>query len=80
MIFLISNFWLRYPGKGWQRVSQFPVAIGEAKLIHNVQIHKQNSLTDVHLAIAFVSGHPIGDKLRKAEVGQEEKEKMSNLD
>jgi hypothetical protein len=36
-------------------VSQFPVAIGEAKLIHNVQIHKCNSLTDVHLAIAWES-------------------------
>lgn len=53
-----GNFWLRYPHKGWQRVSQFPLAIGEAKLIHNVQIHKHNSLTDVHLAIAFVSGDP----------------------
>ena len=50
-----GNFWLRYPHKGWQRVSQFPVAIGEAKLIHNVQIHKHNSLTDVHLAIAWES-------------------------
>lgn len=50
-----GNFWLRYPRKGWQRVSQFPVAIGEAKLIHNVQIHKHNSLTDVHLAIAWES-------------------------
>jgi hypothetical protein len=36
-------------------VSQFPVAIGEAKLIHNVQIHKYDSLTDVHLAIAWES-------------------------
>ena len=50
-----GNFWLRHPGQGWQRVSQFPVAIGEAKLIHNVQIHKCNSLTDVHLAIAWES-------------------------
>ena len=33
-----GNFWLRHPRQGWQRVSQFPVAIGEAKLIHNVQI------------------------------------------
>jgi hypothetical protein len=32
-----------------------PVAIGEAKLIHNVQIHKHNSLADVHLAIAWES-------------------------
>ena len=50
-----GNFWLRHPRQGWQRVSQFPVAMGEAKLIHNVQIHKQNSLTDVHLAIAWES-------------------------
>lgn len=50
-----GNFWLRHPRQGWQRVSQFPVAIGEAKLIHNVQIHKCNSLTDVHLAIAWES-------------------------
>lgn len=50
-----GNFWLRHPRHGWQRVSQFPIAIGEAKLIHNVQIHKCNSLTDVHLAIAWES-------------------------
>ena len=50
-----GNFWLHHPRRGWQRVSQFPVAIGEAKLIHNVQIHKCNSLTDVHLAIAWES-------------------------
>jgi hypothetical protein len=50
-----GNFWLRHPRQGSQRVSQFPVAMGEAKLIHNVQIHKQNSLTDVHLAIAWES-------------------------
>lgn len=50
-----GNFWLRHPRQGWERVSQFPVAIGEAKLIHNVQIHKCNSLTDVHLAIAWES-------------------------
>jgi Transposase DDE domain len=50
-----GNFWLRCSRKGWQRVSQFPVAIGEAKLIHNVQIHKCNSLTNVHLAIGWES-------------------------
>jgi Transposase DDE domain len=50
-----GNFWLRHPRQGWQRASQFPVAMGEAKLIHNVQIHKCNSLTDVHLAIAWES-------------------------
>jgi hypothetical protein len=50
-----GNFWLRHPRQGWMRVSQFPVAMGEAKLIHNVRIHKHNSLTDVHLGLAWES-------------------------
>lgn len=50
-----GNFWLRNPRLGWQRVSQFPVSMGEAILIHNVQIHKHDSLDSVHLAIAWES-------------------------
>ena len=47
-----GNFWLRHPRRGWQRVSQFPVKMGEAQLIHNVQIHKHDSLDSMHLALA----------------------------
>jgi hypothetical protein len=48
-----GNFWLRHPRHGWQRVSQFPLTLGCAQLIHNVEIHKHNSLTDVHLEIGW---------------------------
>jgi hypothetical protein len=48
-----GNFWLRHPRHGWQRVSQFPLTLGAAQLIHNVQIHKHAALTDVHLAIGW---------------------------
>ena len=48
-----GNFWLRHPRHGLQRVSQFPLTLGSAQLIHNVQIHKHHSLTDVHLAIGW---------------------------
>lgn len=48
-----GNFWLPHPRHGWQRVSQFPLPLGSDQLIHNVEIHKHNSLTDVHLAIGW---------------------------
>jgi hypothetical protein len=48
-----GNFWLRHPRHGWLRVSQFPLTLGVAQLIHNVDIHKHNSLTNVHLAIGW---------------------------
>ena len=48
-----GNFLLRHPRHGWQQVNQFPLTLGSAQLIHNVQIHKHNSLTDVHLAIGW---------------------------
>ena len=48
-----GNFWLRHPRHGWQRVSQFPLTLDSAQLIHNVEIHKHNSLTGVHLAIGW---------------------------
>lgn len=50
-----GNFWLRHPRRGWQRVSQFPVKMGQAQLIHNVQIHKHDSLDSMHLALAWES-------------------------
>jgi hypothetical protein len=50
-----GNFWLRHPRKGWQRVSQVPLEIGEAKLIQNIGVHKLKTLTDVHLAIGWES-------------------------
>jgi hypothetical protein len=48
-----GNFWLHHPRIGWIRVSKFPMSLGTAHLIHNVQIHKHNSLTDVHLALGW---------------------------
>jgi hypothetical protein len=48
-----GNFLLRHPRHGWLQVNQFPLTLGSAQLIHNVQIHKHNSLTDVHLAIGW---------------------------
>jgi len=48
-----GNFWLHHPRHGWIRVSKFPMSLGTAQLIHNVQIHKHNSLTGVHLALGW---------------------------
>lgn len=48
-----GNFWLYHPKQGWQTISQLHLSLGEAKLIHNVKVHKRNSLTDVHIAAAW---------------------------
>ena len=48
-----GNFLLHHPRHGWIRVSKFPMSLGTAQLIHNVIIHKHNSLTDVHLALGW---------------------------
>ena len=48
-----GNFWLHHPRHGWIRISKFPMSLGTAQLIHNVMIHKHNSLTDVHLALGW---------------------------
>lgn len=48
-----GKFWLYHPRRGWMRINQLKLARGEAQLIHNVRIHKHDSLTDIHLAIAW---------------------------
>lgn len=48
-----GNFWIHHPKNGWQTVKQLHLGLGEAKLIHNVKIHKTKSLTDVHIAAAW---------------------------
>ena len=48
-----GNFLLHHPRHGWIRVTKFPMSLGTAQLIHNVIIHKHNSLTDVHLALGW---------------------------
>jgi Transposase DDE domain len=52
-----GNFWIHHPKHGWQTVKQLHLGLGEAKLIHNVKIHKTESkrLTDVHIAAAWES-------------------------
>jgi hypothetical protein len=53
-----GNFWIYAPKHGWQTVKQLHLRLGEAKLIHNVKIHKTESkrLSDVHIAAAWESG------------------------
>lgn len=52
-----GNFWIHHLKKGWQTVKQLHLGLGEAKLIHNVKIHKTESkrLTDVYIAAAWES-------------------------
>ena len=50
---LKSNTWVYQPKQGWQTLKQLPLGIGEAKLIHNVTVHKSKSLTGMHIAAAW---------------------------
>lgn len=50
---LKSNVWIHHPKKGWQTLNQLHLALGEAKLIQHVKVHKSNSLTNVHIAAAW---------------------------
>jgi hypothetical protein len=50
---LKSNTWVYQPKQGWQTLKQLHLGIGEAKLIHNVTVHKSKSLTSVHIAAAW---------------------------
>jgi hypothetical protein len=48
-----GNVWLKNPRQDWQRASGIPLAMGEAKFIQNVRLHKRNSIEGVHLAIGW---------------------------
>ena len=50
-----GNFWIHHPKTGWQTIKQLHLSLGEAKLIHNVKVHKTKSLTDMHIAAAWES-------------------------
>lgn len=50
---LKSNVWIYHPKKGWQTLKQLHLALGEAKLIQHVKVHKSKSLTDLHIAAAW---------------------------
>ena len=50
---LKSNTWVYQPKQGWQTLKQLHLGIGEAKLIHNVTVHKSKSLTGMHIAAAW---------------------------
>jgi hypothetical protein len=47
-----GNFWIHHLKHGWQTINQLHLGLGEAKLLHNVKVHKTESkrLTDVHIA------------------------------
>ncbi|MFN9647835.1 MAG: transposase, partial [Pseudanabaena sp.] len=52
-----GNFWIHHPKNRWQTVNQLHLRLGEAKLLHNVLVHKTESkrLTNVHIAAAWES-------------------------
>jgi len=52
-----GNFWIHHPKNYWQTVNQLHLRLGEAKLLHNVQVHKTESkrLNNVHIAAAWES-------------------------
>jgi hypothetical protein len=48
-----GNFWIHHSKQGWLTIKQLHLSLGEAKLIHNVKVHKRKSLTNVHIAAAW---------------------------
>ena len=45
-----SSAWVWRSGKGWHQLKQFHLARGQALMFHHVTLHKQHSVTGVHLA------------------------------
>jgi hypothetical protein len=48
-----GNFWLKTAKADWQQVKDMPLAMGEAKFMQNLVIHKSKSIQDINLAIAW---------------------------
>ena len=53
-----GNFWIHHPKHGWQTIKGLQLRLDEAKLLHNVTVHKTESkrLTDAHISAAWESG------------------------
>jgi hypothetical protein len=47
-----SNSWIYRPGKGWKRLNQYHLALGEVILLQGVTLNKTKSLSGLHLALA----------------------------
>lgn len=47
-----SNSWIYRPGKGWKRLNQYHLDLGEVILLQGVTLNKTKSLSGLHLALA----------------------------
>lgn len=47
-----SNTWVYRGAQGWMQLNQVHLGVGQARMLHPVNLHKRQSLAGVHLALA----------------------------